>query len=73
MACTTRLFAVCLHVIEENAKPLIYYFQGDTETDGSILCAVCDPISQQAGGWRKLMPVLRLICADCCRERWIPN
>lgn len=73
MACTTRRFTVCLHVIEENAKPLIYYREGDPEDHGSILCAVCDPISQQPGGWRRLLPVLRFICSDCCRERWVRN
>ena len=72
MACqTTRHYTVCVHVIEGNAEPIIYQHEGDAEDAGSILCAVCDPISQSPGGWSKIFPFIRLLCSDCCRQRWM--
>ena len=72
---TAHHYTICVHVMEYAAKPVVYQGRNpeDPEDDGSILCAMCEHASQRPGGWQRLIPVLRILCADCCPARSIPN
>jgi hypothetical protein len=72
MGCTLQngYWFVCLHVIEQDAKPFVYPNKDEEGGEGEILCAACDKTSQRPGGWEKLSPVFRALCSHCCELRW---